>query len=1085
AACPQLAIASDEPASEDNPQVPGLRPQHLAYVIYTSGSTGQPKGVMVEHASVVNLWRALETWLAPACPATARVTLNAGVSFDASLQGIVQWLSGRCVVAVPTAVRRDAEALRAFLRDERIDVCDTTPAQLEALLVHGLPDVKEGGPRTWLVGGEAIAPRLWRALAALDALALNVYGPTECTVDSSCARIESVVAPHIGRPLANVQIRVLDAFGAPVPVGVRGQIHIGGAALARGYWRRPELTAERFVELHGGRFYRSGDLGRWRDDGRLEYLGRADEQVKLRGHRVELGEIEAALAAVPGIEAAAVLLGRDAAGAARLVAYVASAENEAIGWHDHLAVRLPAHMLPSAYVRLDRLPLTANGKIDRRRLPDCGQETQVTRGHVEPSTDTERTLTDIWQQLLGVERVGVEDNFFELGGHSLLAMRMTSAVAARLGRTLPVRVVFEGATPAAVAAWLDAQDTESAALPPPEATSIEPAPRDGRLPMSYSQRRLWFIDRLQGSDAYRMSGSLRLRGRLDVERLHAALRAVVSRHEVLRTTYGEIDGEPVQRIADSDGLPFAIDDLRGMEPTIRDGRCLAIAAEEATHPFDLGRDHMLRGRLAVISDDEHLLWLTAHHIAFDGWSYAVLVRECMAIYAGAHLPPLRVQYADYATWQRQRLDGPALQTQLGYWRGQLEDLPPTHSLVLDAPRSAAAAGGSERYAVRLEVTTLQALHDLARRHDASLFMLLHTSLAAVLAGFGAGTDLAIGTPVAGRGHVALEPMIGFFVNTLVLRSDLSGDPDFETALARVRSTDLEAYGHAEVPFDMLVEELNPVRSLLHAPLFQIQFNMRNNERVHLHVPGLSITVQEQEAALAKFDLQIGAEECDDGLLLDWLAAPKLFSSERVRRMADAWVSLLAQIAADPSRKLSEYTLLDADERSELLTLGTGPDRAQGRGQPLPLAIAQVVRGCADAPAVRAGAATLSYAELGRLSNRLAHRLVAAGLGPGDRIGICMERGLALPVALLAVLSSGAAYVPLDLRQGSERLARIIADANISVVLVESSSAPASLGGVDMLYLDGAGTDPDWLGEYPAQPLETGLADDAIAYVLYT
>ncbi|AWV08515.1 non-ribosomal peptide synthase/polyketide synthase [Marilutibacter maris] len=1084
-ACPVLAIASDTDADEHDPQIAGLTPRHLAYVIYTSGSTGQPKGVMVEHASVINLWRALEARIAPACPAAARVTLNAGVSFDASLQGIVQWLSGRCVVVVPAAVRSDADALRGFLREERIDVCDTTPAQLETLLASGLPDVHVGGPRVWLIGGEAIAPRLWQALAALDSLALNVYGPTECTVDSTCARIGTAVAPHIGRPLANVRIRLLDAFGAPVPIGVRGQIHIGGAALARGYWRRPELTAERFVELEGGRFYRSGDIGRWREDGRLEYLGRDDDQVKLRGHRIELGEVEAALVAVPGIEAAAVLLGRDAGGAGRLVAYVASADDDTAGWHDRLAARLPAHMLPAAYVRLDRLPLTANGKIDRRRLPDCGREAQVSRGHVEPRTATERTLTDIWQNLLGVERVGIEDNFFELGGHSLLAMRMTSAVAARLGRTLPVRVLFEGATPAAVAAWLDAQDAGSATAEPIDTATIERVPRDGRLPMSYSQQRLWFIDRLQGSDAYRMSGALRLRGRLDVERLHAALREVVARHEVLRTTYGEADGEPVQRIGEGDGLPFAIDDLRGLDPATRDGHCLAIAAEEAAQPFDLGRDRMLRGRLAVIDDDEHVLWLTAHHIAFDGWSYAVLVRECMAVYAGERLPPLPVQYADYAAWQRRRLAGPALREQLEYWRGQLADLPPTHSLALDAPRSAAAAEGGERYGVRLDMATLQALRELAARHDASLFMLLHTSLAALLAGFGAGTDLAIGTPVAGRGHVDLEPMIGFFVNTLVLRSDLSGDPDFETALARVRRTDLEAYGNAEVPFDMLVEELNPVRSLLHAPLFQILFNMRNNERVHLRMPGLEIAMQEQEAALAKFDLQIGAEESDDGLLLDWLAAPGLFSPARVRRMADAWVSLLTQVAADPGRKLSGYALLDAHERAEVLALGQGADRTEGRELPLPLAIAQAARRHPHAPAVRAGETTLSYAELERLSNRLTHRLAAAGLGPGDRVGLCMERGLALPVALLAVLASGAAYVPLDGHQGGERLARIIADAGIGVVLVESGSAPASLGGVDTIYLDGAGTDPDWLGEYPSQPPTTALADDAIAYVLYT
>ncbi|QWP75372.1 amino acid adenylation domain-containing protein [Lysobacter sp. K5869] len=1085
AACPVLTIGGED-VGEDDPHVPQLEPRHLAYVIYTSGSTGQPKGAMVEHASVVNLWRALEDRFGAHCPPGARVTLNAGVSFDASVQGLVQWLSGRTVVVVPAAVRSDARALREFLREERIDLCDTTPAQLETLLAEGLPDIADGGPRVWLVGGEAIAPRLWQALAGLQALALNVYGPTECTVDSTCARIDAADAPHIGRALGNVRLRVLDAHGAPVPPGVRGQIHIGGAGLARGYLGRDELTAERFVELDGARFYRTGDIGRWRADGDLEYLGRDDDQIKLRGHRIELGEIEAALALAPGIDAVAVLLRRDAAGEGRLVAYVATQDNgedATARWHDGLSARLPAHMLPAAYVRLPRLPLTANGKIDRGVLPASGDEAAVNRGYAEPATATERELARIWRELLGVERVGRDDRFFELGGHSLLAMRMTSAVAARLGRELPVRVVFERASLAAVAAWLDEPAAASAAEPAP--MPLQAAPREGRLPMSYSQQRLWFIDRLQGSAAYHMSGSLRLRGPLDSQRLHAALRAVVARHEVLRTTYGEDGGEPVQRIGAADGIDFAVDDLRGLDPASRDGHCLTIAAEEAARPFDLGADRMLRARLAALADDEHVLWLTTHHIAFDGWSYAVLVRECMALYAGETLPPLRLQYADYAAWQRGRLSGPALRPQLDYWRAQLDGAPPTHGLSLDAPRTPGAASGGERYRTRLDVDALQALRALATRHDASVFMLLHASLAALLAGFGAGTDLVLGTPVAGRGHVDLEPMIGFFVNTLVLRTDLSGDPDFETALARVRETDLAAYGHAEAPFDLLVEELNPARSLLHAPLFQILFNMRNNERAQLRAPGLEILVQEHDAPLAKFDLQIGAEETAAGLELDWLYPPDLFGRERVRRMAEAWRSLLAQIAADPRRRLSEYALIGEDERARLLALGAGAQRAEGRERSLPDAIAVAAQAHADKPAVRAGARSLSHAELQRVSNRLARRLIAAGIGRGDRVGLCLERTLALPVALLAVLKSGAAYVPLDLKQGPERLAKIVADAGIGFVLVESASAPSALCGAEAIYLDGAGVDPNWLSEHSSEPPRIEIDGDDIAYVLYT
>ncbi|WP_160955282.1 condensation domain-containing protein, partial [Xanthomonas sp. LMG 8993] len=627
------------------------------------------------------------------------------------------------------------------------------------------------------------------------------------------------------------------------------------------------------------------------------------------------------------------------------------------------------------------------------------------------------------------------------------------------------------------------------------AGSLVPIPRrDARqAPLSFPQRRLWFIDQLEGgSRQYNIPTAMRLRGQLDVQAMQAALDRIVARHQILRTVYRFQDDAPVQQVLAPAPIPLAQTDLSALAPEVALSRARDLAMQEAARPFDLSADLMLRCVLIRLADADHVVLLTLHHIASDGWSSGVLVNEFVALYrnrvAGLDdpLPPLPIQYADFAAWQIEEAGQGVLQRGLAYWTRQLEDLPVVHSLPLDRPRPARQRFDARQSSRRVDASQTEALRMLAKANEASLFMLLQAALAIVLGRFGATDDVVVGVPHAGRDRAELAPLIGFFINTLVLRSDLSGNPTLVEVIARVRTTALDAFAAADVPFDLVNDTLRHERSMAYNPLCQVKFVVQNHEAGELALPGLQIEPFVNNVEQVHFDLDLSVGEGRDGLTLAW-TYKDLFDGATIDRIAEAYQQVLAALLSDPQQRIDSLALIDAQEREQLLALGRGRSQARTRAHGLIDAFQAQAARSPQAIALRAteSGESTDYATLAAHANRLAHALREQGLGPGDRIGICMERGLALPVALLAVLSSGAAYVPLDLRQGSERLARIIADANISVVLVESSSAPASLGGVDMLYLDGAGTDPDWLGEYPAQPLETRLADDAIAYVLYT
>ncbi|WP_316400957.1 non-ribosomal peptide synthetase, partial [Burkholderia pseudomallei] len=805
------------------PRVEGLTPRHLAYVIYTSGSTGQPKGVMVEHASVVNLWRALDEAIYRTHPSARRVSLNASIAFDSLVKQWVQLLSGRTLVVVPEPVRFDGRRLLDAIGRDRIDVFDCTPSQL-ALIEGARGPEDEAFPQVTLVGGEAIGEGMWSELASASSRTYyNVYGPTECTVDATLARITAEHAPHIGGPLANVRAYVLNERLSPAPVGVRGELYIGGAGVARGYLNRPELTRERFIDdpfVAGGRLYRTGDLARWRTDGRLEYLGRNDFQVKIRGFRIELGEIEAQLAKVAGVREV-VVLARDSAAAVRdnatehaapdalspspetstatatatatekrLVAYY-TGDADVVALRAQAAQHLPSYMVPSAYVRLDAWPLTPNGKLDRRALPAPADDAYARAEYEAPRGAKEEALAAIWRELLHVERVSRHDNFFELGGHSLLAVQLVSRLRQALSVEVALSTVFDAPVLSALAERLEAGNTE--VLPP-----IPLAPRDGRIALSLAQQRLWFLTQLEGvSEAYHMSGAVRLDGPLNREVLQRALNRIVMRHEALRTCFVREEGEPIQVIQPHADLTVSYHDLREAESIRheagnREQRAKDLSQAHASAPFDLSRDLPVRVLLLQLADEAHVVQVVMHHIASDGWSVGVFLQELSALYGsfiaeqGDPLAPLPLQYADYAAWQRRWLASGQLEKQGAFWQTNLSGAPTLLELPTDRPRPPKQSHAGASVEVKLGAALSERVKRLSQRHGVTPYMTLLSSWAAALSRLSGQEEVVIGSPVAGRNRTEVEALIGFFVNTLALRLDLSSEPTVGELLKRTK-----------------------------------------------------------------------------------------------------------------------------------------------------------------------------------------------------------------------------------------------------------------------------------------------------------
>jgi amino acid adenylation domain-containing protein len=1056
----------------------------LAYVIYTSGSTGTPKGVQATHRGLSSL-----TLTPPAVFGTGPgdvVLQVASFSFDASVWDLAMAMAaGARLVVATVAQRADPARVAELARRAGVSVATVPPSLLQALSDDDL-----SGVGTLITAGEQLAPQL-AAVWMRGRRLFNGYGPTETTIVASAARCGpgGGPLPPIGRPIVNTRTHVLDRSLRLVPPGVAGELYIGGAGVARGYARRAALTSERFVADpyagDGSRLYRTGDRVRWRPDGQLEFLGRADDQVKIRGFRVELGEIEAVLAAHPAVAAAAVTAAGDGQDR-RLVGYVVPADPAAgVPAADVLRgfvrERLPEYMVPAAFVSLEALPLTANGKLDRAALPaPDGVRRDLDGRYVPPSSPAEELVAGVWAQVLGLDRVGAADNFFDLGGHSLLATRLVSRVRDVFGVEVQVAALFDHPTVAGLAAVIEAG--ERTELPP-----ITPAGRDMMLPLSFAQQRLWFAAQLDPRSAeYNVPVRIRLAGEVDTGALAAALAAVAARHEVLRTRLvAGADGIPAQVIDPPGPVELPFTDVSG-EPDPA-GAARELLSAEAVVPFDLAADRLVRARLVRVAAGEHVLALTAHHVVFDEWSGQILRRELAALHAAFRegrpdpLPSLRVQYADFAVWQREYL-GPVLEGQLGYWRGQLAGLPAT-DVPADRPRAAvrSTAGAAVSFGVPAEVAA--GLRGLSREHGATMFMTVFAVLAVLLSRYTGQEDVAAGTPVAGRNRAETEDLIGFFVNTLVLRADLSGNPDIPGLLGRVREMALGAYAHQDVPFEQLVDALAPVRDRSRTPLFTVLFNYGAGGGPGEPGPARRAAETVPQVVVARADVRlVVAEDADGGLAGGIEYATALFDAGTAERLAGHLGVLLAAVAAGPPGPVSALALLTEAEREQLAGWGTGA--VAGPAVPALELIAAAAARRPDAVAVTAGEVSLTYGVLLERAGRLAAVLVGLGAGPDVVAGICLGRGTEMMTAVMAAWLAGAGYLPLDPGYPAGRLAFMLADSRAGLVICDSETAEVlPAGRTRLVVLD----DPQVAAAVaaavpaPAGPVPGG----ALAYVMYT
>ncbi|MFJ9890726.1 amino acid adenylation domain-containing protein [Streptomyces sp. NPDC091287] len=1070
---------------------------HPAYTIYTSGSTGRPKGVVVTRDNLANFVQDMRERFAlrPADRLAAVTT----IAFDiAGLELYVPLVSGAAVVLATREEVIDIPRLAGLIAATGTTLMQATPTLWQALVAQHPEALKN---LRVLAGGEALPAGLAGQLTSLAPEVTNLYGPTETTIWSTAARIGQVEgAPAIGKPIANTQVYVLDAGLSPVPPGVPGDLYIAGEGLARGYFGRPDLTAERFVAgpfgAPGSRMYRTGDVARWTHEGDLQFAGRTDDQVKVRGFRIELGEIETVLCALPQVAQAAVVARQDEAGEQRLVAYTVAAPGATVtvpALREAIAARLPEYMVPSAFVALGELPLTPNGKTDRKALPAPDFGTLPTAG-AAPRTPQEEILSGLFAETLGLPKVGIHDDFFELGGHSLHATRLVSRTRTAFDVELPLRLLWEAPTVAQLAALLRGADD---ARPP-----VRPAVRPERIPLSYAQRRLWFLNRFEtGAAAHNISLGLRLKGKLDEQALRAAVRDVSARHEVLRTVFLETDGVAQQLILSPEegAAELVVTDVAEQD-------LQAAVAEQAARDFDLSTQTPLRVSLLRVAPDDHLLLILLHHVAGDGWSVAPLGTDLTSAYRARTegrepvWEPLPAQYADYTLWNYEVLGEESdpeslLSKQLDFWQQRLSGGPEVLQLPTDRPRPPEADYAAETVTLDVPAELHQALTAVARKTETSLFMVLQAGLASLLTSLGAGDDIPLGSPIAGRNDQAIEGMVGFFANTLVLRTDTSGDPTFRELLRRVREFNLAAYANQEVPFERLVELLNPERSLSWHPLFQIWLNVQNVEAAaagdtSLGIPGIDAAAYPVPVNATQFDLaftineRTAADGTPQGLwaLIDFRL--DLFDRATVENLFARLLHLLERVAADPDLRVTDIDLLSAHERA-LLTAANDTARDIPQAT-FPELFARRVAQAPHDPAVAHEGTELTFTELDRRANRIAHVLREEGAAPERFVALALPRSAHWPAAVLAVHKAGAAYLPLDPAYPAERIAYMLGDARPGV-LVTTREIAATLppaAGTTVLLIDDEATAAR-IDRAPATAPTGELDPRNPAYLIYT
>ncbi|HEX7334471.1 MAG TPA: amino acid adenylation domain-containing protein [Pyrinomonadaceae bacterium] len=1093
--CVCLDSTDDFPSLENDSNV-GLQMNHshVVYVSFTSGSTGEPKGVEVRQGGVARL--IFEGGFAE-LNERQRILHLSPLAFDASTFEI--WgalLRGGCCVLLPDGVPAPRQ-IAEVIRKEKI-----TTAWLTASLFNLLIDdatVALDGLEQLLIGGEALsAHHVRQALERLPGTQLiNGYGPTESTTFACCYAItrnweRSGERIPIGGPIGNTQVYVLGGRGEVAPAGVVGELFIAGEGLARGYLNSPELTAERFVpgpvgEKHGSRWYRTGDLVRQLPDGRLDFLGRSDHQVKLRGFRIELGEVEAVTLQYPGVQQVAAIVREDIPGDRRLVVYVVPEPGndcQAIELRQFLQTALPNYMVPSACVVLDSLPLTPSGKTDRRALP-VPNVAERPANLVTAGTPIEELLSVIWQQVLGREAAGVDEGFFDLGGHSLLATQAISQVRQVFGVEVSLRQFFEEPYINSLAATISQlQREENRLVRPP----LKPVIRSGAAPLSFAQQRLWFIERfLSKHTLYLIPVALRLKGRLQLPAFEQSFQEVIRRHEVLRTRIEELDGQPAQVIEEQVSLPVRIVDLSGLNPDEQLRLAQQLAQSSAERSLDLTRAPLMRLQLLRLGPTNHVAVLVMHHIVTDGWSNAVLVDELAQLYhdyrAGnpSALAELPVQYADYAVWQREWLTGQVLEDQLSYWRQQLADAPRTLALPADHLRPAHPTYAGAQQVVQLDESLLRAVEKLGRREGVTLFMTLLSCLQCLFYRYSGQEDICIGTAIANRTQAEIEKLIGFFVNTLVMRSKLEPSMEFAGLLKQVREVALGAYAHQDIPFEQLVEIIEPDRQLNSTPFFQVVLAVQNTPLRTLELAELSATPVALSSRTAKFALTMDVKENSGGLSVTMEYSTELFEHATISRMLRHFEVLLKAAAETPRQCLATLPLLTGAESHSLLTEWNDTRTDYPRDESMVGLFERQVEQNPDAIALVYGDQQLTYGELNRRANQLAGHLRALGAGPEIRVGLCVERSLEMVCGMLGILKAGGVYVPLDAEYPAERIAFMLKDSAISMIVTQAKFWPR-FDSTDVLLVN---LDNRFSSTAAINTCDAAARAESTAYVMYT
>ena len=1074
---------------ETNP-APVNHPRNMAYMIYTSGSTGRPKGTMVEHRSLCNLTTfQIKDFL---LNEHKRCLQFASFSFDASVSEIFTTLvSGATLVLADKEEMMPGPGLVKLMRDEHITTITLPPSVSALLNPEDFPELD-----TLVSAGEALPVEVANRWRSNNRRLINAYGPTENTV---CATrfvlnrpAEQSTVP-IGSPIDNVRVYVLDSRMHPQPFGVPGELYLAGDSLTRGYFKRPELTAERFVPepfsgIPGARMYRTGDRVRLLDSGVLEFLGRMDEQLKLRGFRIEPGEIEHQLSHYPGI-ADAVIMVRNAGDQQQLAAYYVAPEKiDAAALRAHMAGRLPHYMQPAAYVHLQSFPLTPNGKVDKRALPEPQwTETDARRPYQAPRNDDEQKMTDIWCEVLKQEKISIHDNFFEIGGHSLLATQLVSRVRDRFETEVELRLLFEAPTISAFTALVLQSARQGGAG---RSIPLVPVERDRRLPLSFAQQRLWFLDQLAPDQSfYNIPASIRHRGKLNIEAFKKTVEALIMRHEVLRTTFNVEEGQPYQHVHPRSITEVDVIDLSGLSEDIREEEARRLVNDEANEPFDLELGPLFRAKIVIIAPNDHLVLFTMHHIISDGWSVGILMREFTILYQSFErgrenpLPPLPLQYADYAVWQRSWLKDEVLQKQIDYWKRHIGLNPPALQLPLDFQRPAVQTFNGDSIPFTVEKETLEKLKAFGQREGVTLFMTLLAAFQTFLRHYSGQDEILVGSPIANRTRSETEALIGFFVNTLVFRADFDDRLTFRQLLTRTRRDTLDAYGHQDLPFEQLVEILQPERNMSHSPIFQVMFVLQNTPSGEVDMEDSRIRPIEAEQKIAKYDLSLIAMEAEHGLMVEFEYNTDLFREKTIRRMQERFAYLLDILAEKYDRPLLRLSLLPEKEREKVLALGRG-EQHPAPGQPLIQHLfEETVLRYPHQTAVVFKDRSLTFRELNAQANRLAHLLRASGVGPEKLVAISVERSMEMVVGLLAVIKAGGVYVPVDPDYPLERIAYILKDAN-SPWLLTSRSLKDRFRDLDarLILLDEAL--PGTYGNKTENPIYLNQPDN-LAYVIYT